>query len=155
MNNKTFFNSSQTRISFQRGIFCPLAMSCDIFLNLSRRFSCRAILSAASKSHKRLRTVSRPEKRRRRYSGVLASGAAGSRREREHTVCVRKWNQEDCKETNARPEEKERNAACNFSDVRKRKEMAYAEGEDGLIIYTERPTGANAIINGPTCARAR
>lgn len=68
-----------------------------------------------------------------------------------------KWNQEDCNETNATPggKKKERKAACNFSDVRKRKEMAYAEGEDGLIIYTERPTGANAIINGLTYASAR
>lgn len=29
--------------------------------------------------------------------------------------------------------------------------MAYAEGEDGLIIHTNRPTGANTIINGATC----
>lgn len=43
--------------------------------------------------------------------------------------------------------------ACNFSDVRKRKETAYAEGEDGLIIHTDRPTGASTIINDATCAR--
>lgn len=48
---------------------------------------------------------------------------------------ARKWNREDCKETSAKLRKK-KDPACNFSDVRKRKEMAYAEGEDGLIIYT-------------------
>lgn len=79
------------------------------------------------------------------------------------TKCARKWEPRGLKETSAREsrawaerrkKKKRKIPVCNFSDVRKCKETAYAEGEDGLIIHTDRPTGASTIINDATCARA-
>lgn len=94
-------------------------------------------------SHKSLHTVSRNVP-----VGIWGFGEQRVGRERERRVRASGTGRIAKRRARERGE-KERNPACNFSDVGKRKEMAYAEGEDGLIIYTERPTGASAIINGP------